>query len=99
MKADLFNMWLFFIFLTVYSDAVLYCTAFFLPFQVHDLEHSREKKTEETNLHTCVGTFHLYTNLACPSVYLYPINVKTAEPIGPKFCVRPHVTPRKVYDE
>jgi hypothetical protein len=22
---------------------------------------------------------------------LYPINVKTAEPIGPKFCVGPHV--------
>ena len=31
------------------------------------------------------------------SVCLYPINVKTAEPIGPKFCVRPHVTPGKVY--
>ena len=33
----------------------------------------------------------------CLSVCLYPINVKTAEPIGPKFCVGPHVTPGKVY--
>ena len=34
----------------------------------------------------------------CLSVCLYPINVKTAEPIGPKFFVKPHVTPGKVYD-
>ena len=27
----------------------------------------------------------LYINLACLSVCLYPINVKTAEPIWPKF--------------
>jgi len=45
----------------------------------------------------------LYINLArkiyfaCLSVCLYPINVKTAEPIGPKFCVGPHVAPGKVY--
>ena len=42
----------------------------------------------------------IYINLAClsvSSVCLYPINVKTAEPIGPKFCVGPHVTPGKVY--
>ena len=31
------------------------------------------------------------------SVCLYPINVKTAEPIEPKFCVGPHMTPEKVY--
>ena len=31
-------------------------------------------------------------------VCLYPINVKTAEPIGPKFCVGPHVTRGKVYE-
>ena len=30
-------------------------------------------------------------------VCLYPINVKTAKPIGPKFCVGPHMTPGKVY--
>ena len=38
--------------------------------------------------------------MACLSVYLsvcmYPINVIKAEPIVPKFCVGPHVTPGKV---
>ena len=29
----------------------------------------------------------LYINLTCLFVCMYPINVKTAEPIGPKFCV------------
>ena len=38
----------------------------------------------------------LYINLACLSVCLYPINVKTAEPIRPEFCVEPHVAPEKV---
>ena len=28
---------------------------------------------------------YLYINLVCLSVCLYPINVKTAEPIGPNF--------------
>ena len=32
------------------------------------------------------------------SVCLYPINVKTAEPIEPKFFVGPHMTPGKVYE-
>ena len=32
------------------------------------------------------------------SVCLYPINVKTAEPIGPKFVVGHHVTTGKVYE-
>ena len=32
------------------------------------------------------------------SVCLYPINVKTAKPIGPKFFVGHQVTPGKVYD-
>jgi len=32
------------------------------------------------------------------SVCLYPINVKTAEPIGPKFFVGHHVTTGKVYE-
>jgi len=44
----------------------------------------------------------LYINLACLSwclsVCLYPINVKTAEPIGPKFFVWHHVTTGKVYE-
>ena len=33
----------------------------------------------------------------CLLVCLYPINVKTAEPIGPNFFVGHHVTPGKVY--
>ena len=32
-------------------------------------------------------------------VCLYPINVKTAEPIGPKFCLEPHVAPGKVFGQ
>ena len=28
---------------------------------------------------------------------MYPIKGITAEPIGSKFCVRPHMTPRKGY--
>ena len=42
---------------------------------------------------------YLYIDLACLSlslsVCLYPINVKTAEPIRPKCCMGPHVTSRK----
>ena len=34
----------------------------------------------------------------CSSVCLYSINVKTAEPIGPKFFVGHHVTTGKVYE-
>ena len=43
--------------------------------------------------------FYLYIYFACLSVcpFTYPINVKTAKPIGPKFCVGPHMTPGKVY--
>ena len=36
--------------------------------------------------------------LVCLFVCLYPINVKTAEPIEPKFVVGPRVTPWKVYE-
>ena len=38
---------------------------------------------------------NLYT--VCLGVCLYPINVKTAEPIRPNFVVGPRVTPGKVY--
>ena len=30
---------------------------------------------------------------------MYSMNVKTAEPIGPKFCVGPHMTPENVYEK
>ena len=33
----------------------------------------------------------------CLFVCVYPINDKTAEPIGPKFSVGPGMTPGKVY--
>ena len=61
----------------------------------------------KTNINR-VFLFHIsiYINLACLSVrvfvylfvFLYPINVKTAEPIGPKFFVGHHVTTGKVYE-
>jgi len=61
------------------------------------------KKMHNNNIQykNILPTFaHLYINLACLSVCLYPnpIKVKAAEPIGPKFCVGPHVTPGKVYE-
>ena len=46
----------------------------------------------------CVECFNLYINLAFLFVCLYPINVKTAEPIRPKFCVWPNVALEKVYE-
>ena len=36
-------------------------------------------------------------DFACLYVSLYPINVKTADQIGPKFRVGKHMTPGKVY--
>ena len=45
-------------------------------------------------IHIC-----LYTLLVCLSACLYPINVKTAEPIGPKFCVGLCMPPGKVYEK
>jgi len=43
-------------------------------------------------------SIYLYINLACLSVCLYPINIKTAEPIGPKFFVGHLGTPGNVYE-
>ena len=34
----------------------------------------------------------------CLLVRLYTIIVKTAEPVGPNFCVGHHMTPGKVYE-
>ena len=43
---------------------------------------------------------NLYINLSvCLFVCLYPINVKTAEPIGPEFFVGSRVTPGKFMDD
>ena len=49
---------------------------------------------------------YLYINLACLSVWvfwclfvcLYPINVKTGEPIGPEFFVGHHVKILKIHE-
>ena len=45
--------------------------------------------------------FHVLNLLLVEHIYLlvcsYPINVKTSEPIGPKFCVGPYMNPGKVY--
>ena len=40
---------------------------------------------------------HLNRYIACLFSYLYPINLKTTEPIWSKFCMWPHMTPGKVY--
>ena len=54
------------------------------------------------NLTWIVWRIYLYINLACLGVCLfvclYPINVKTAEQIGPKFFVGHLGTPGKVYE-
>ncbi len=46
--------------------------------------------------------FYIYTLLVCLSVCLfirlYPMNIKTVEPIQPKFCAGPYMTPGKVYE-
>ena len=39
----------------------------------------------------------IYSFSVCLGVCLWSINVNTAEPIGPKFCTGPHMTPGKVY--
>ena len=40
----------------------------------------------------------MYIYILCLSVCVYPNNVKTAEPIGTKFCVGNQLTPGKVYE-
>ena len=52
---------------------------------------SNEVKKSKNNIYQ-------YINLACLLVCLYPINVKTAEPIGSKFFVGHLGTPGKVYE-
>ena len=48
------------------------------------------------NIHFA-SRIYIYTLLACLPVCLHPINVKTAEPIGPKFGEGPHMTPGKEF--
>ena len=44
------------------------------------------------------GLNSLNSDTGCLFVCLYPINAKTAEAIGPEFCVGHHVIPGKVYE-
>ena len=48
----------------------------------------RPKNLDLYSLLVCLGSVWV-------AIRLYPINVKTDEPIGPKFCVGPHMTPGK----
>ena len=51
-----------------------------------------------TTIYSCIYVYTLLVCMSvCLSVRLCPINVKTAEPIGPKFFVGPRVTEGKVY--
>ena len=49
------------------------------------------------NVLTLILSIYKFGLSVCLFVCLYPINVKTAEPIGPKFFVGSRVTPQKVY--
>ena len=65
-------------------------------------------KLFDATLLAIAGTQNMYISIykfglsvwvsVCLFVCLYPINVKTAEPIGPKFFVGHHVIPGKVYE-
>ena len=53
--------------------------------------HTQRTHTQnQKRLIQCIFHTYIYTLLVwvsvCPSVRLYPINVKTTEPIGPNFC-------------
>ena len=67
-------------------------------------EYVADLNVEFMKIEKVIYIYNLYIYFACLgvclSVCLYPINVKTAEPIGTKFCVGVghHVTPGKVYE-
>ena len=62
-------------------------------------EYTRLSPTEILRIiFTIRCSLHLYIYFSSLSVCLYPIHVKTAKLIGPKFCVGPHVNPEKVYE-
>ena len=73
------------------------------------LRHELAKTNKQTNKHQNKQTNKQTTNSTNISIYkfglsgclfvcLYPINVKTAEPIGPNFFVGHYVTIGKVYE-
>ena len=46
---------------------------------------------------SCLTLFLLCLSVWVLFVRLYPIHGKTAEPIGPKFCEGPHMTPMEKF--
>ena len=64
---------------TIFSYKIREIFVFCLFYNVHK-EHMFTIKIEDGR-----EASYLYINLACLSVCLYPINVKTAEPIRPNF--------------
>ena len=88
----------------------LYIKSFFYIFKIYSLNHKTKltKKHEIENKKTFFLDRNKFQNKSsqsstykfglsvCLSVCLYPINVKTAEPIGPKFFVGHLGTPGKV---
>ena len=52
-----------------------------------NLEDGREAPSKARKKGAKRLEFLVFINFACLPVCLYPINVKTAEPIGPKFFV------------
>ena len=62
-------------------------------------EYSRQYRVDikSNQTYIIIHTIYIYTLLICLPVCLYPINVKRIKPIGPKFCMGPHMTPGKVY--
>ena len=60
-------------------------------FSKKNLNISMLDKTTPITFYVVIYVFYIYFAclFVCLSVCLYPINVRTAEPIGPKFCVWP----------
>ena len=62
----------------------------------------KQKRKKVPGLHEKISWINLALMsvclFVCLFVCLYPINVKTAEPIGPKFFVGSRVIPGKVYE-
>ena len=57
--------------------------------------NSRSKKNLDKYRIRYLYSLLLFTLLVCLSVCFYPINVKTADPLGPTFFVEPRVTHKK----
>ena len=63
------------------------------------IQHYSEQVNLKTSFYMILLSLYVYFDCltVCLFACLYPINFKTAEPIGPKFVVGKHMTPGKVY--